>query len=113
MRWGWIWDNPAEGAHRIVAPSAELRPPTPQELSRLLEHVRDHDPGLHVLLAALTGARRAQLLGLRWHNVHFDTNRVSLSAGWVEGPNGPVLTTTKAKRSHVVDLDPDSFAVLV
>ena len=27
-------------------------------------------------------------------------------------PDGPVLTTTKTKRSHVVDLDPDSFAVL-
>jgi integrase len=65
-----------------------------------------------LFLAALTGARRAQLLGLRWHNVHFDTNRVSFCAGWVEGPDGPVLTTTKPKRSHVVDLDPDSFAVL-
>ena len=65
-----------------------------------------------LFLAALTGARRAQLLGLRWHNVHFDTNRVSFCAGWVEGPDGPVLTTTKTKRSHVVDLDPDSFAVL-
>ena len=65
-----------------------------------------------LFLAALTGTRRAQLLGLRWHNVHFDTNRVSFCAGWVEGPDGPVLTTTKTKRSHVVDLDPDSFAVL-
>ena len=69
---------------------------------------------MHVslFLAALTGARRAQLLGLRWHNVHFDTNRVSFCAGWVEGPDGPVLTTTKTKRSHVVDLDPEWFAVL-
>ena len=44
--------------------------------------------------------------------MHFDTIRVSFCAGWVEGPDGPVLTTTKTKRSHVVDLDPDSFAVL-
>ena len=65
-----------------------------------------------LFLAALTGARRAQLLGLRWHNVHFDTNRLSFCAGWVEGPDGPVLTTTKTERSHGVDLDPDSFAVL-
>ena len=65
-----------------------------------------------LFLAAFTGARRAQLLGLRWHNVHFVTNRVSFCAGWVEGPDGPVLTTTKTKRSHVVDLDPDSFAIL-
>ncbi len=114
MRWGWTWDNPAERAHRIIATSAELRPPTPHELCHLLDHVRERDEAMHafLFLAALTGARRAQLLGLRWHNVHFDTNRVSFCAGWVEGPDGPVLTTTKAKRSHVVDLDPDSFAVL-
>lgn len=32
MRWGWIWDNPAERAHRIVATTTELRPPTPNEV---------------------------------------------------------------------------------
>ena len=114
MRWGWTWDNPVERAHRVIATSAELRPPTPHELCRLLDHVRERDEAMHafLFLAALTSARRAQLLGLRWHNVHFDTHRVSFCAGWVEGPDGPVLTTTKTERSHVVDLDPDSFAVL-
>ena len=43
---------------------------------------------------------------------HLDTSRVSFCAGWVEGPDGPVLTATKTKRRHVVDLDPASFAVL-
>ena len=114
MRWGWIWDNPAERAHRIVHVSAELRPPTPAELRTLLDHVADRDPQLHALLmlAAFTGARRAQLLGLRWHNVHLAARRVSFSAGWVEGPDGPVLTATKTKRRHVVDLDPATFDVL-
>jgi integrase len=80
----------------------------------LLDHVADRDTQLYVLLvlAAFTGARRAQLLGLRWHNVEFDTRRLSFRAGWVEGPQGPVLAATKTKRSHVVDLDPSTFAVL-
>jgi integrase len=64
-------------------------------------------------LAALTGARRAQLLGLRWHNVPLATRRVSFCAGWVEGPHGPELTATKTRRRHVVDLDLSTFAVLV
>src|ERR671918_14961 len=38
MRWGWIWDNPAEHAHRIVSAAPELRPPTPEELRALLDH---------------------------------------------------------------------------
>ena len=60
-----------------------------------------------VLLAATTGARRAQLLGLRWRNVHRDTSRVAFTAGWVEGPDGPMLDPTKTKRRHTVDLDTD------
>lgn len=39
MRWGWISDNPAERAHRIVTNPAELRPPTPQELRVLLDYI--------------------------------------------------------------------------
>ena len=115
MRWGWIWDNPAERAHRIVHTTPELRPPTPAELNILLDHVAERDPQLHVLLvlAASTGARRAQLLGLRWHNVDLGARRVSFSAGWVEGPDGPVLTATKTKRRHVVDLDAATVDVLV
>src|SRR4029453_13242699 len=53
-----------------------------------------------------------QLLGLRWHNVDTRSYRLSFCDGWVEGPSGPVLSTTKTKRRHVVDLDPGSFAVL-
>jgi integrase len=100
MRWGWIWDNPAERAHRIVATTGEHRPPTPDEVRTLLEYLRGRDEQLHllVMLAAVTGARRAQLLGLRWHNVQLDNRRVSFCAGWVEGPDGPVLTATKTRR---------------
>ena len=78
-------------------------------------HVAERDPQLHALLvlAAFTGARRAQLLGLRWHNVHLAAKRVSFSAGWVEGPDGPVLAATKTKRRHVVDLDPATIDALV
>ena len=60
----------------------------------------------------LGGARRSQLLGLRWRDVDLDAGRVSFRAGWVEGPDGPVLAETKTKRAHVVDLDPDTTEVL-
>ncbi len=66
-----------------------------------------------VLLAATTGARRGQLLGLRWDNVRRDTMRVAFCAGWVEGPDGPTLGPTKTKRRHSVDLDPATFQTLI
>ena len=114
QRWGWVWDNPTQHAHRIVVAPAELHPPTPAELSTLLTHVASVDSMFHtfVLLAATKGARRAQLLGLRWDNVRRDTMRVAFCAGWVEGPDGPTLAPTKTKRRHSVDLDVVTFATL-
>ncbi|HET6950408.1 MAG TPA: hypothetical protein VFI47_08535 [Acidimicrobiales bacterium] len=80
----------------------------------LLGYIETRDEQLHlfVTLAAVTGARRAQLLGLRWHNVHLDTHSVSFCAGWVEGPHGPVLAATKTRRNHAVDLDPTTCTLL-
>ena len=114
MRWGWIWDNPAERAHRIVVVSREPRPPTPGELVVLLEHLRRVDSAMYafVMLAATTGARRAQLLGLRWRNINLQLGQVAFTNGWVEGPAGPVLAETKSKRRHTVELDATTAEVL-
>lgn len=59
----------------------------------LFDYLRVRDPKLYVfsVLAAVTGACRAQVLGLRWENVKPDTMRVSFRSGWVEGPDGPVF----------------------
>ena len=104
MRWGWIWDNPAERAHRITVVSREPEPPSPEELVVLLEHLRVREPDFYVfvMLGAMTGARRAQLLGLRWRNIDLRIGQVAFSNGYVEGPSGPVLSATKSKRRHTV-----------
>ena len=114
VRWGWAWDNPAERAHRLVATAREPRPPTPETLAALLAHVVTVNPDFHALLvlAATTGARRAQLLGLRWRDINLQEGRVAFCHGWVEGEHGPVLTETKSKRRHSVDLDDTTIAVL-
>jgi integrase len=114
MRWGWIWDDPAERAHRIVVVSREPEPPTTEELVVLLEHLQDSDMLFHafVMLAAVTGARRAQLLALRWRDVNLTIGQVAFSNGWVEGPAGPVLTATKSKRRHTVELGQPSVDLL-
>src|SRR4029453_8831833 len=100
--------------HTALSRRLLLSPPTPQELHTLLEYLAVHDTVLHafVTLAAMTGARRAQLLGLRWRNVAFETGRVSFTGGGGEGARGPVLAATKTKRRHAVDLDPGTLAVL-
>lgn len=54
---------------------------------------------MFLTLAALTGARRAQLLALRWRNISLAARRISFYAGWVEGPDWPVLAAVNCRIS--------------
>jgi len=58
-----------------------------------------------LVLAATTGARRAQLLALRSRDVDLEAGKVAFRAGLVEGERGPEFTVPKTKRSTCVDLD--------
>ena len=80
----------------------------------LLEWLSSRDRVLYVfvVMALSTGARRAQLLGLRWESVDLERNRVAFVAGWVEGSDGPVLAATKTGRRHQVQIDPVTTALL-
>jgi integrase len=73
-RWGWVPANPAALASPPRLGSAEIRPPTPEEVSRLLEAAYEADPDFAVLLwlAATTGARRGELCALRWGSVDLE-----------------------------------------
>jgi integrase len=66
-----------------------------------------------VLLAATTGARRAQLLGLTWDQVHCDVRRVAFIRGWVQGASGLTVAPTKTKRRHSVELSQLTYDTLI
>lgn len=114
MRWEWIWVNPAASASPPRLEPKEMRPPSPVEVARLLAHVLVIDPLFHLflVLAAMTGARRGQLLALRWIDIDFHRGSVSFQRTLVEGPDGPVLAPTKTRRSHRVALDPATLKLL-
>ncbi|MEA2433903.1 MAG: hypothetical protein QOG54_1360 [Actinomycetota bacterium] len=114
MRWEWVWSNPAASASPPRLEPAEMRPPSPKEVSQLLKHVERNQPLFHLFLAlaATTGARRGQLLALRWADVDFEHSSLSFQRALVEGPNGPVLAPTKTRRSHRVALDSRTRALL-
>jgi hypothetical protein len=44
VRWEWVWLNPASAASPPRVPPAELRPPSPDQVQRLLGHVEERDP---------------------------------------------------------------------
>lgn len=64
-------------------------------------------------LAAATGMRRSEILGLRWDDIHFDTGRVEITQALIS--IGYELVSTRLKTStsrRNVTLDPDTLAML-
>lgn len=114
VRWEWIWLNPASNASPPRVPPAEIRPPSPKQVVKLLEAVRTEDPALFsfLRLAASTGARRGQLLALRWHAIDWEAGAVAFTRALVQGPRGPELRPTKTHRTHRADLDRGTLAAL-
>lgn len=85
---------------------------TPEELSTFLEFVRED--GLYALwhLAAMTGMRRGELLGLRWSDVDLDAKRISARQALVSVAYELHVTTPKSHDARVIDLDPGTVGVL-
>jgi integrase len=115
VRWEWVWLNPVSNASPPRVAPAEVAPPSARDVSRLLADVRSSNPSFftYVRLAASTGARRSQLLGLRWAELDFEHRAIGFTRAFVEGPDGCVLRATKTHRSYRVSIDDATLATLV
>lgn len=85
---------------------------TPAQLRTFLEFARRHRLFAFYWVAAYTGARRGELLNLRWRDVDLDKPeiRITGSAAVVDGER--IEGTTKSGRSRVVSIDAETVAVL-
>ncbi len=92
--------------------SKEIRFWTPDELSKFLASVR-HDRWYALWhLAAMTGMRRGELLGLRWADVDLTARRVSVRQALISVAYELTLTTPKSHSARVIDIDPETVEVL-
>ena len=109
-----MWLNPVANASppRVLPP--EVRPPTVEQVTALLDDLehRDHELFTFVRLAAATGARRSQLLGLRWAELDADHSAIGFCRAFVDGQHGPVLRATKNHRSYRVSIDAGTLRLL-
>jgi integrase len=115
VRWDWIWLNAASNATPPRVAPANIRPPSPQQVAVLLDWARREDPPLFCFLrlAVSTGARRSQLLALHWGDVDEEGTAVAFTRALIEGPHGPELRATKTHRTYRVELDGETFDVLM
>lgn len=107
---GLITANPVASVKRV--PRRETHWPTAAEVSELLKESRGTLWEVPILLAAVTGARRAEVLGISWGDVDLRAGTVSIRRG-VQVVRDPLRENTvafmplKTKRSHrVVRLPP-------
>lgn len=108
-RKGLVQRNVARLASPPSATSArapEMSVWTPDELRTFLNFIvgSPHAPMLR--LATMTGLRRAELCGLRWHDVDLDNARLVVRQSITTVDHEPTLGDVKSARSRrVVDID--------
>lgn len=115
VRWGWIARNPVDNAAKVSVRRADIKPPAPADIRKLLELARKRDPdwATFIHLDAVTGARRGELCGLRWEDIEAD-DTLTIRRGIVRstGNKYVVRPTTKSHRERTVPLDAGTVALL-
>ncbi len=114
VRWGWLSHNPALDASPPRVPLRELTPPTPDEVVRLFRLAQESDPELatFIVLAASSGARRGELVALRWRDLDFDRDTLSIERGVVLVDGKLIEQGTKTHQGRRVTLDAGTVATL-
>lgn len=101
IRWDWISDNPAKGINKYREIKRDRYVNT-HELPGLMEAIHA-EPNPYIkaafLLFLLTGARRSEVLTLRWEDIDFET------AEWR-------ISDTKSGRSHVIPLSQSALKII-
>ena len=85
---------------RLLTEVREVEVWSRDEVGRLLDLAREHEPWLYpaLLFVFSTGARRGEMLGLRWEDVSFDRREISIR----RAITARQLTTPKSGRSRII-----------
>jgi integrase len=113
VKWNLIPRNVADAANPPARRPRPKRTWTADELLRFLDHVRDDRLYAAFLLAATTGMRRGEILGLPWSAVDLDTGKLSVSRSLVSVDYSVRVSEPKTARGRrVVALDPATVQAL-
>jgi integrase len=87
-----------------------IEPPSPDQTRRILAVAsRVSRPfGLLVRLAAVLGARRGELCGLRWADIDLDTRTMTIRTGIADVGGRLVESDTKSHKARTISFDADT-----
>lgn len=114
VRSNLVTRNVAELVDPPRVPRAQIKTWSAREVRTFLEHVRDDRLYAAYVLAATTGMRRGEVLGLRWQDVDLNHGRVSVSQTLVvvSGYDVQYSEPKTAKGRRMVALDEQTTAAL-
>lgn len=112
-RWGWASVNVVRDVPAPAVAVTQVRPPSLDEVRQVLAVV-DGQVGLALRVAAVTGARRGELVGLQWADINFDASQVVIRRSVAHTTTGVTVGEGKTgTRGHrVVALDAATVAAL-
>jgi integrase len=112
---GWIRSSPCT---RVTPPTAQLPDlvvPTAAQVAAIIAATPEGSRRLFVRTAAITGARRGELVGLQWDDLAVDRHEVVIRRTRARGAKGEAYTGIgkTGRRGHrVLTLDPVTVAGL-
>jgi integrase len=111
VRWDLIVSNPAD---RIEAPKPRKarRQAPPDELLQAILAAAGDDMICYLRLAAVTGARRGQMVALRWRDIDLDAATVTFTTALARVKGGTAEKGTKADVDYGLALDPKTVDIL-
>ena len=115
VRWGWLPRNSALRATPPRVRRQEIVTPDPGDLRRLIAEAErtDEDLALFVRLAAVTGARRGELCGLRWTDLDLANSSLSITRSVIGMRNDELLVKdTKTHAGRRIALDGETVEAL-
>lgn len=113
VRWRWIATNPARDATPPSQPAPNPLPPSAAVVRKILA-AADEDFLAYLALSATLGARRSEILALRWGDIDLETAEVAIRGALVDGGPGVgvVAKGTKTGRPRAVALDGATITIL-
>ena len=112
-RWGLVHRNVAKLASAPSQPQREQHPPSAADVRTLLAAANELSPlfGLFIRVMIATGARRAEVCGLRWSDVDFENGSLNISRSYLVIPGALGDRPTKTRSTRTVVLDTETLDV--
>jgi integrase len=113
VRWGLLAMNPISEARRPASRTREMKAWEPEELAAFVEASRIDRQGPIWHLAATTGLRRGEILGLRWSDIDLDHGTITVRNTRVRAGDLIVEESPKtAKSRRTISIDKQTVEAL-